>query len=123
MAEFTKFEAAEPVIVPAKEEIIYDKYWLETMVVRAPSPSQDAKLSARFRLYNDVTREYAPNSEFINIEIPELFIRASQDMNIAMAMEGVFRVLKTELDNKINPVTTTTTTPIEETTTTTTTEI
>lgn len=122
MGEFTQFVSPEPVVIPAKEEIIYDKYWLELLLVRAPSPKSDATLTAKFRLYNDVIREFAPNSESISIEVGEVFAKAYQDLGFAQAMEMVFRALKKELDIKLTPTTTTTTTTelIEETTTTTT---
>lgn len=131
MADFTQFEAVEPVIEPAKPQVIYDKYWLETLVIRAPDPKQDAKLSARFKLYNDVTREFAPNVEFVSLEIPSLFATAAQDILVATAMETVFQALAAELQKKLTYVPPPVEEPtpeepppvVEETTTTTTAEV
>lgn len=113
MTEFTQFEAVEPIVIPATEEKVYDKYWLELMIIRAPSPAQDASLTAKFRLYNDITREFAPSADSINVEVPKVFEKALSDIGFATAMEYVLRALKVELDKKITPVEETTTTTTE----------
>lgn len=104
MSEFTKFTPAEPVVVPAKEEVVYDQYWLETFIVRAPSASKDASLSARFKLFSSTTREFSPNDETVNITINQLFSTAASKPKLAMAMEMVFQALKDELNEELGVI-------------------
>ncbi|MBU1457046.1 MAG: hypothetical protein KKD01_20215 [Proteobacteria bacterium] len=101
MAEFTSFDAVEPVVEPAKDEVTYSKYWLQTLIIRAPDPKQDARASAVFKLYNPTTREFAPGVGQVNVDINGVFAEAATNATLAQAMELVFQALKAKLDLKL----------------------
>lgn len=101
MAEWTQFTTADVVVQPAKAETVYDRYWLQSLVVSAPDPASDATLSAAFRLYSPVTREFAPGTVSVQLRIRELFAEAASDAALAGVLEPVFQVLKQKLDEKL----------------------
>lgn len=88
---YTDFEAPAPVEVPAQR---CDSYWLEAMVVTAPSPKQDATLSASFRPYDTTSRMFCMDAPVVTVNIPALFTEAAQDQELAVAMEAVFVALR-----------------------------
>jgi hypothetical protein len=99
MSEFTKFEAIEPVVIEAKAADTFDKYWLSTFIVRAPSPTEEARCSAVFKLYSSTTGALSPDAEQVNVDVPNLFAEASTNELVAAALEAVFVALKPKLDD------------------------
>lgn len=105
---FTQFEASTPVVKPAVEEVVYDKYWLKRMVVNAENSIKPIGLRATFVPARDVSyesnvdgvvttieyKETMPNGPEKTLVINDVFEKASQDLEFAVTMDNVFKVLK-----------------------------
>lgn len=73
--------AAEPTTRPA---VTFDRYWLQTLVIRAPSPGLPADATAVLAPYSSADGSLSGESVTINVQ--DLFARAANDEQLAMAM-------------------------------------
>lgn len=108
MAEFTQFEASTPVIKPATEEVVYDKYWLKRLMVNAGSSTKPVSLTAVFVPARDMTteanvagvittveyKELMPNGPEKVLNINNVFSLAQTNNTFAATMNAVFASLK-----------------------------
>jgi len=100
MPEFTKIEREDPVIIPATEEKVYDKYWISEILITSKAGGSTF-ISATLIPYN--------GSETINDPVRKIVIDdvfgAIQDpsrpealrMLLAQTMESFFLVVKGEI--------------------------
>jgi hypothetical protein len=57
MNEFIQFEATTPVVVPAKSEEVYDKYWIVNFNVDARNPIRPVTLTVDFAPAKQLNKE------------------------------------------------------------------
>ena len=104
MAEYTQFTATSPTVVPATQEVVYDKYWLVALRIQAQDPTKPARAMAVFAPARDVTvdngeggtityKELNPKGERKQLVIKDLFGEAETNLALSEALEGVLAVL------------------------------
>jgi hypothetical protein len=108
MSEFTQFVATTPYVKPATEEVVYDKYWMSEMNVRANDPTKPIQLRAKFVPARDMSyeanvngeittvsyKELMPNAPSVELKINDVFAAAAEDPELALTMDSVFKILK-----------------------------
>lgn len=79
--------AAEPSSVPAK---VYDKLWIEEVVIAAPDPNGDALARVRVRKFciTDGTAELEPTPG-IWLEVTNVLAGASADPDLAAVVDSL----------------------------------
>jgi len=96
---FTQINADNPKVIPATEEKIYDKLWMESFRVIARTPQSEAKAIAHMLPY-DGAGHIEPNGTKTIIEIDNLFAVAVKRLEIAQAMELVFQGVNNWIQDK-----------------------
>ncbi len=106
MSDFVQFDATTPEVVPATQEVVYDKYWLANFRIEAGNPKQPVRLMASFVPARDVTeddgnggtitfKEIKKNSQPKRLVINDLFKEAAEDpAGLGAVMGGVLVYLK-----------------------------
>ena len=113
MSEFVQFEAREPIVVPASEEVVYDKYWMSGMNVMARNPNGKVRLGVTFVPCRDVVitpeikddqgnvtqeavlgKNIQPNAQEKRLVVEDVFALAARDAEVATVMNSLFTVLK-----------------------------
>jgi hypothetical protein len=107
MSEYIQFEATNPVVEPAKEAVVYDKFWLSNFRIEAGNPNQKVRLMAAFVPSRDVevtdpeTNEVTVKKELKNgaqpkrLMIADLFEEAGKDPDgLGKALNGILELLK-----------------------------
>lgn len=81
------FNAQEPNTIPAK---IYDKIWIEEIVIKAPDPNGDAVGEVKLHKYGvfEGVAELDPNDGRW-ITIPNLLSESDQDTDLANALSSL----------------------------------
>lgn len=98
MYSFTQLTSSLAVVVPPKEEIVYDKLWIDTITITSPSintislyckmiPCRDLP-SGEKELKDPLTQE-----DIKVVTIDNLWIAAQGTPSLAMAMEAVFQAV------------------------------
>lgn len=98
MAEFTKLEVENPIVIPAKEEVVYDKQWISH--IRINSTPDKAQVIAHLVPYNGTDIIEEPKEMIV---IDNIF-QAMQDENrpvelrtlMVQAMEVILQTIKAE---------------------------
>jgi hypothetical protein len=100
MSNFIQLQANVASIIPATEEVTYDKYWIKRLFVSAESTTIDAVMTAKLVPCRDVTvngvtiKELMPNPPDIEVKIDGMFARAQVDAEFASAVNTVFAQVK-----------------------------
>ena len=76
--------AVEPTTRPA---VTYDRYWVQTIVVRCPSPAEKAVATAV--LARCSSSDGSLSGETVSITVEDLFARAAGNEQIATAMHSL----------------------------------
>jgi hypothetical protein len=64
--------------------VTYDRYWLQTLVMRAPAPGQPADATVVLARYSSA--DGSLSGETVTLNVQDLFARAANDEQLAMAM-------------------------------------
>jgi len=81
--------ATEPTSRPA---VVYDRYWLQTLVVRAPAPNQPADATVILAAYSSA--DGSLSGETVNLAVSDLFTRAVGDQKLAEAMVSLMQAVQ-----------------------------
>jgi hypothetical protein len=81
--------AAEPTTRPA---VTYDRYWLQTLVMRAPAPGQPADANVVLARYSSA--DGSLSGETVTLTVADLFTRAAGDQQLAAAMAALLEAVK-----------------------------
>lgn len=80
-------------IAPSPPDITYDYYWVETVIIRAPSPLGEA--SASVRLVPASSQTGAINyAGAIGMELTDLFATALENETLSSAFTNVIAVIR-----------------------------
>jgi len=103
MSELPQIMASNPQVIPAKEEIVYDKYWMTQLHIIAPSPTEEARLIAVIKPCRDVTvnvdgkdvvyKEIMPDVAGHTVVVPKMFERMMTRSSLAQTMGAVLMEL------------------------------
>jgi hypothetical protein len=91
MSEFPTFTNLEPLIIPAKEEKVYDKLWLHRMIIEAPNPQVKSTVYMEFTPYDG--KGLMQEAPLTYNTIPDAFGLAGKDPLFAQTMGMVFMML------------------------------
>lgn len=80
-------------IAPSPPDITYDYYWVETVVIRAPSPLGEASASVRL-VPASIATGAVNQAGAIGIELNDLFAEMSTNAKLAAAFEKVIKVIR-----------------------------
>jgi len=105
MSDYVQFEAVTPNVVPASNEVVYDKYWMSNMMIMAQEPTKNVRLIATFKPARDVTvevdgktveyKELMPNGKEKQLVIKDLFGDAAKDpTGLGATLNSVLTILK-----------------------------
>ena len=81
--------ATEPTSRPA---VTYDRYWVQTLVVRAPAPNQPADATVILAAY--ASADGSLSGETVNLTVSDLFTRAAGDQKLAKAMVSLMQAVQ-----------------------------
>lgn len=100
MADLPVFNAVDPTIVPAK---IYDKIWVQQIVVSAPDPNSDiigeVKL-CKYGVFNGIAELDPKGCQWIKVD--NMLSKASLDSDLQMAISALLAyVSKIGIENNI----------------------
>lgn len=84
-----------PIVIPPTEEKTADKFWLQQMIINAPSFSEPANVHARLIPYNSTTGEAFP-TRCVILNIDDVLTKAATDLQLAATMNALF----TEIDRQ-----------------------
>ena len=110
---YTQIVNSNPIVVPAKNEITYDKYWMSNFRIEAGDPTKPVKAIAVFVPARDVTvkidgndvtyKEINNNAEPKRLVIKDLFKDAAEDASMAKVINDVLGMLiaKAQAENVI----------------------
>lgn len=56
MADLVQFDATTPIVIPAVQEVVYDKYWMTMMRVEARNPEEPVRVVVVFAPARDVQK-------------------------------------------------------------------
>ena len=87
--ELPELIAAEPTTRPA---VTYDRYWLQTLVMRAPAPGQPADATVVLARYSSA--DGSLSGETVTLTVSDLFTRAAGDQQLAAAMAALLEAVK-----------------------------
>jgi hypothetical protein len=73
-----------PVIVPPKQEAVFDAFWASKIIISTPNPLQDGSAFIELKPYNSSTKEVLEKSRRINV--PSIFQEAQNDPAIQNAV-------------------------------------
>ena len=100
MANLPIFNAVDPVSVPAK---IYNRVWIEEIVIRAPDPNGDVMGEVKLRKYGmvDGTAELEPgNGQWIRVD--NMLAKSAEDSDLQTAMTALLAyVSKIGVENNV----------------------
>jgi len=91
--DLPSIESNEPIVVPATQEKTYSKYWMKSLSVYAPSPTEKTSLTAVFIPFDGQGSVLAEGHETI-LSQDDLFAVAGQDPSVAQAMGAVLIAMK-----------------------------
>ena len=81
--------ASETVMRPA---IVYDRWWVQTLVMQAPSPTSES--SANVVLARYASSDGSLSGETVNLTLDNLFMRSVDDPALLAAMAGIVGVVQ-----------------------------
>lgn len=87
MVELPIFNALDPTDIPAK---IYDRIWVEEIIIRAPDPNADIVGEVKLHKYGifDGVAELEPgNGQWIRVE--NMLTKANEDSDLQTAMTAL----------------------------------
>jgi hypothetical protein len=87
--ELPELIATEPTSRPA---VVYDRYWVQTLVVRAPAPNQPADATVILAAYSSA--DGSLSGETVNLTVSDLFTRAAGDQKLAEAMVSLMQAVQ-----------------------------
>jgi hypothetical protein len=82
--ELPELIAADPISRPA---VTYDRYWLQTLVMQAPSPTQKATATVILAPYSQADGSLL--GQTVTLAVDDLFARAATDAQLAGAMAAL----------------------------------
>lgn len=108
MSEYVQFDATTPVVEAAREEKVYDKYWMANFRIEAGRPEQPVRLMAAFVPARDITttdpetgeitvvgKEIQQKAQPKRLVIQDLFGEAAADPEgLGTVLNGVLTFLK-----------------------------
>jgi hypothetical protein len=87
--ELPELIASEPTSRPA---VVYDRYWLQTLVMRAPAPGQTADAIVTLAAYSSA--DGSLSGETVNLTVSDLFAKAAGDQQLADAMVSLMQAVQ-----------------------------
>jgi hypothetical protein len=81
--------ATDPVTRPA---VVYDRWWLQSLIVQAPTPTGEATATVILARYSSA--DGSLSGETTTITLPDLFGRLGDDYTLASAMAGIVQVVQ-----------------------------
>jgi hypothetical protein len=107
---YTQIVNDTPIVTPAKDEIVYDRYWLSRFKIEANDPIKPISAVAVFVPARDVTvtidekevtyKELMPNAIGKRLVIDDLFGEAAKDANMAKVINDVINMLIAKAQEK-----------------------
>lgn len=100
MPELPIFNATDPKIIPAK---VYDKIWIEEIVIRAPDPNGDVygevKLS-KYGIFEGVAELSPEGGQWVRVE--NMLSKADSDNDLQVAISALLAYVgKVGVENNI----------------------
>ena len=89
--QFVGFVPKEPLVIPPVPEKIFDRLWLQRMIVEAPNSSKPVTVYVEFVPYNGAETLPTP---ITNFTIEDIFAEAAIDQEVALVMNNLFAVLE-----------------------------
>jgi hypothetical protein len=82
-------------IIPAVEAKTFDKYWMQNLIISAPSLTDKAEVVAKLVPYNSTTGEMFTNNT-VTLVIDDILTKAMADAPLAFTINNIF----TEIDRQ-----------------------
>ena len=92
MSDSHVIEATDATEVPATGVRVYDRWWVESLMINAGDPNGPVSATVRLRKYrriDDGGRELSPADEPVTLDLPDLFAAAARDQHLASAIDAV----------------------------------
>jgi hypothetical protein len=82
-------QPTEPIVIPPTEGKTADTFWLQQMIINAPSFTEPVNVHARLIPYNSTTGESFP-TRCVILNINDLLTQAATDPQLAATIQGLF---------------------------------
>jgi hypothetical protein len=112
MSDLPAITPDTPVIVPAISEKVYDKLWLQRLIIEAPKPSQPVTVYVELVPY-DGEGNTLPSPLTYNT-IPDAFGLAATDTDFAQVLAGIITMANKYKSTNFNPIEVPVEPPVEE---------